>query len=277
MKNSGRIRKHLAALAGSLLMLAPSAVLADRAYAWADQPAKQDYRPNAAYSSNAAGGIIVKRQARGRYQVLFQKFGRNQNGSHVQVGAYGGITICNVQNWNHLPPDFTVNIYCFNHNGQAADSRFVVEASFPDPGPGASAGQLLQIMPNLQILEQTGASQPSQPVKRRVLDDGRVEIVYSDGTIVVRGPGGEEITYPDGRVEVRAYFTGAPSATPPAPPSGSDLARFLNDHSARLLDAIRALVGGDAESVDNYLARENEPNLYNQIRKRSLVIGELLR
>ena len=280
MNRSKWIHTFFLTTATGLLLSIPTVTLADRAHAWADKPSKNQYRPSANYAWNPSGGILIKRSATGRYQVNFQKFGRNAKGSHVQVGAYGSGATCNVLGWSHTAPDFTVKVACYNSSGGAVDSRFVVEASFPDTGAGVDAKKIIQL-PSVSELQiqggvTQGPSQPGQPVKRRVLKDGRVEVTYPDGKIVRTGPSGKEIIHPDGKVEKWVYSTAAPAATPPAPPNGSNLAQFLNSHSTNLLDSIRTLVGGDVASIENYLAGENEPNLYNQISKRSRVIRELL-
>jgi len=124
---------------------------------------------------------------------------------------------------------------------------------------------------------------PAQPpatdtsARRAVItDDGSVQTTMADGTKRISRPGvcGATIVRPDGSRSVLSCNQVQP-ATPPLPDDVS--AKWLDAHSTGLLDIVRALVGNDQTSIDNYL-RNNEnaqQTIYERIRVRTDLIAKL--
>lgn len=111
--------------------------VAETAYAWADRPTVNSYKPRSLYAFNKTGSVQIQRQSTGRYSVVFNNFGSSLpdnpgNGGHVQVSSYGSADRCNILSWNFRAPDFTVTISCFK-GGTAntpVDTRFTVMATY---------------------------------------------------------------------------------------------------------------------------------------------------
>jgi hypothetical protein len=119
-----------------------------------------------------------------------------------------------------------------------------------------------------------GAAAPAN--KRTVNAKGEVETLMPDGSRRVSRPGqcGWTIIFPDGRTNT---FTC--SQVPLATPSVTDTTtgKWLEAHSSSLLEIIRALLGNDQVSIDNYL-QNNEPStmgVYDRIRTRAAMIAAL--
>ena len=115
------------------------------------------------------------------------------------------------------------------------------------------------------------------PANRRTVNaNGEVETVMPDGSRRLTKPGqcGATIIAPDGRKTILSCNQ-VPLATPPFPDNVT--AKWLDAHSASLLDIIRSLLGNDQTSVDNYL-RNDEPSAmgpYDRIRTRASMISAL--
>jgi hypothetical protein len=112
--------------------------------------------------------------------------------------------------------------------------------------------------------------------RRTVNADGEVEIVMPDGSRRLTKPGkcGFTTIAPDGKKTI-ATCNQVPLATPPFPDGMT--AKWLDAHSASLLEIIRSLLGNDQTSMNNYL-RNNEPStmgLYDRIRTRASMISTL--
>lgn len=96
----------------------------ESAYAWADLPSLDEpYLPSPWYlfSTGQSGTATAARTGTGEYSMTFD--GVNLNGGNVQVSAYGwGGAFCNVLYWSGS----TVNIRCYNVDGNLADSLYTV-------------------------------------------------------------------------------------------------------------------------------------------------------
>ena len=112
-------------------------------------------------------------------------------------------------------------------------------------------------------------------VERRILPDGSVELRYPDGTVRELFGGGERVTRPDG-TESTMLFQNAQPPTPPAAPPDSAHAGWLGANSEHLLDIMRILVGNDEQSIQNYLDREGDGTVYQQIDARTQAIDWLV-
>jgi hypothetical protein len=135
-----------------------------------------------------------------------------------------------------------------------------------------------------------------------VKEDGSVQVTYTDGTVKLsRRDGGKLITYLDGtsvedtrggttwrdkngKVTNHVVKLGIqmeiPLAGPPDPPaSGSQLYKWLLRHNQDLLVALTSRLGteaGGAKSLRDYLAKEQELGLYDQIAARTALLERLL-
>jgi len=107
---------------------------------------------------------------------------------------------------------------------------------------------------------------------RTINTEGKVQVNNPDGTIEIRYPGGKTIIYPNGERRSFSFFIGAPVAIPPSIPDNDEL-NWLNDHSERLLNIVRLLVGNDETQINNYLEHEGtDTNLYEKILNRRSTI-----
>lgn len=113
-------------------------------------------------------------------------------------------------------------------------------------------------------------------VVRRILPDGKVELRYPDGAIVQLTKGSRTVIPAGGGPPQVYMYQSSQPPTPPAPPPGSPVANWVAGEAAGLLDAIRALVGGDEPSVAAYLASEGALSPYEQVTNRRLTITMLL-
>ena len=247
-----------------LLVTVPAiAAGSGQGYAWADKPTQPNYTPSSAYSYNSSGGNIkVTRKGVGTYAIRFAGLGgRGTAGGHAQVSAYGpGSELCKIKSWDSRMADFTVNVGCFKSNGQAVDTRFLVNISWP-----------LKTQP--AILTPSSSNQASPT--RSISAEGNVVFTYSDGRIVEYYDGGFRTTMPDGRVSSASYSTQAPAAIPTDPPAGVTQ-DWLAEHNEGLLSIINALVGNDQKVIDDYLAFEGQgSSIYQKISKRRTIISRL--
>lgn len=105
---------------------------------------------------------------------------------------------------------------------------------------------------------------------------GEVESTLPDGRRTLRRPGQCNFTtiFPDGR-QANSQCAEVQPATPPLPDPVN--AAWLDAHNARLLEIIRALLGSDQNSLNNYLRANESPaqTLFDKIRIRTSVISLL--
>jgi hypothetical protein len=118
--------------------------------------------------------------------------------------------------------------------------------------------------------------------KRVMLPNGTVELHYADGTVKSKriGSCGWSVRTPDGRVvNPQCTYAEVIVVVPPAPPPGSEAARWLSAESDQLLEILEGLLGGASSSdFRNYQANyENPPDpaLYKRIYFRTKAITEL--
>ncbi len=110
---------------------------------------------------------------------------------------------------------------------------------------------------------------------RRVSSEGVVELTYADGSSLSLTPGSKTRTFPDGRKQSVAYAHAQPPTPPSAPPDMTH-SRWLDDENERLLSIIRALIGNDEDSLQNYLTAEGvTASPYGQVSARTRAIGLL--
>jgi hypothetical protein len=116
----------------------------------------------------------------------------------------------------------------------------------------------------------------NQPVTKKILPDGTVEISYPDGRIERKFKGGMEIYDPKTK-ESRKYLykTGARPPIPPSLPDDAALT-WMEAHSENLLNIIRSLVNNDPVSIENYLQYEGEKDIYNKILLREETISYMV-
>lgn len=124
--------------------------------------------------------------------------------------------------------------------------------------------------------ESTGTRRgPECDVVRTILPDGEVQIRHPDGTVVTLGQGGMTIQYPDGTSRTMAYAT-VPPISPPPPPSGSDVEKWLTSTEDGLLAEVARLV--EADSRESYLKYEASQagSGFDRVRMRLALLHRLL-
>ncbi len=100
-------------------------------WVWANNASSASYTPSTSYQWNSENETnTITRSGAGVYTVHFPELGAsgisgNGRGGNVQVTAYDPGAYCKVQSWGALGTDVSVNIRCFDYDGNAADSRFV--------------------------------------------------------------------------------------------------------------------------------------------------------
>jgi len=114
-------------------------------------------------------------------------------------------------------------------------------------------------------------------IEKTILDNGKVQLTYSDGKIEIRSEQGTVIKYPDGRpdeeypnfIQVSQVQS---SGQPEAPPTTF----WSEDHASDLLEIIRKQV--DLDSYNKYLAfeRNNPLDVFRNINRRSQTINYLV-
>jgi hypothetical protein len=112
-------------------------------------------------------------------------------------------------------------------------------------------------------------------VKRSILPNGHVQLIYPDGIILEKYPGGFTKTYPDGRTMSASFASAQPPTLPPAPDPAEE--PWLDSHNGYLLNFIKLLVGNDEESIKVYLDSEaGMSGVYEKMSKRTETINYLL-
>jgi hypothetical protein len=169
---------------------------------------------------------------------------------------------------------WTVSIVNFSRSGRAV-GRLVVD--YPISAPANAA-----LSPALRRLRDAAIATPQAPVggpERSILSDGRVQVRYPDGRVVIYSADcGSTTILPDGMV-TQALCSQVQPATLPALPSDPALRIFLESHRDRLLQHISQLVDHRQSEIDLYLAHEmqNAEGLLGQIQMRTRLIDNLLR
>lgn len=124
----------------------------------------------------------------------------------------------------------------------------------------------------------SGEPENSLPRTCRILSNGHVEIVNTNGIKRQYFPGGETIIGPDGKKVDITPYSYAQHPTPPTAPPDDQHAEWITYESAQLLSIISNLVGNDEESINNYLQNEGEKlSPYEQITARTTTINLLLK
>lgn len=119
------------------------------------------------------------------------------------------------------------------------------------------------------------AGDPGGMTGRRILPDGGVEVTFADGTKKIYRGGSTETIFPDGRRQTISAMTVA-RPSPPALPSDPPVQTWIEAEAADLLETISRLVGGNQESINNYLASEQGLSLYQKVDKRIRCIFYLI-
>jgi hypothetical protein len=145
-------------------------------------------------------------------------------------------------------------------------------------GTGSATGELTVVYPKAFEVLGDPPSPPTAQPERSILPDGKVQVRYPDGRVVVYETScGWTTTFPDGTTS-HVACSQVQTASLPGTPTDAALATFLGDHNDRLLGHISRLVGNDQPQVDLYLAFEGQEadSIYKQIKLRTELIGKLL-
>lgn len=167
---------------------------------------------------------------------------------------------------------FPVN---YNFSAAIAESRISERAI--SPNLRRSIQEMQREHNDQDQLDENNLEQPqNQPVSKKILPDGSVEITYPNGRIKRLFEGGFEIYNPE--TEQSQTYLYSTAARPPVPPSLPDDAEliWMKAHSEKLLNIIKSLVNNDSESIENYLQYEGEQDIYNQILMREETISYMV-
>lgn len=131
-------------------------------------------------------------------------------------------------------------------------------------------------------LQRTGDSERTEEfqetgVKRRILENGTVELRYPDGTIKLIYNGGFTVIQPDGTVRSASYIQ-IPPTTPPQLPADERIGNYLNWQTESLLDLIKQILNYDNGSIENFLEHENKitQSVYEKMYIRTSYLNRLL-
>lgn len=114
----------------------------------------------------------------------------------------------------------------------------------------------------------------NQVVKRRILDNGSVELTYSDGKIEVYSDGGIKVTLPDGTS--MTYSMMQVMALVPPMPDEPEVNEWFNALNNNMDDIVSHLLNGDATSINNYKNTLSEYGTVERINNGMKVIGFLI-
>jgi hypothetical protein len=125
------------------------------------------------------------------------------------------------------------------------------------------------------VKEEETADSEASTVERSILPNGHIQLIYPDGTIIEKYPGGFTKITPDGRRMTASFLSAQPPDLPPAPDQTEE--PWLTWHNEYLLNFIKLLVGNDEESIQMYLDSEaGMSNVYEKMSKRTTTINYLL-
>lgn len=111
-------------------------------------------------------------------------------------------------------------------------------------------------------------------VNRKILDDGKVEITFSDSSKIIKSRGGIIKISPDGH-KVILTFLSTPLLVPPALPSENSITAWLDQVNKSLLELIQFRLNNDAVSIANFQKPESSLKLYEIINRRIEFINYL--
>lgn len=166
-----------------------------------------------------------------------------------------------------------VSVVNFSRRGSSV-GRMVVD--YP-----ALVRPLVRLSPTLRRLAEAARTESPTPTgepQRSILPDGRVQIRYPDGRVVIYEAGcGSTTIFPDGTAST-AMCNQVQPASMPALPDDPALQSFLEGHRDHLLEQISKLVDFRQDEIDLYLGYEsaNASGLLEQIQMRSRLIDKLL-
>jgi len=173
----------------------------------------------------------------------------------------------------HRGRNWRVSVVNFSRRGNSVGRIVVDYPSLSMP--------LARLSPTLRRIGEAASAEPPVPAgapERSILPDGRVQVRYPDGRIVIYEAGcGYTTIYPDGTTS-SALCNQVQPALLPALPSDPNLRSFLDTHCDHLLQQISQLVDHRQDQVDLYLSYEsgNADGLFEQIQMRMRLIDKLL-
>jgi hypothetical protein len=178
----------------------------NRAYVWANQPAKASYNPAAAYQANSTGATNrITRSGVGNYRVILPNLGASAG--HVQVTAYGtGTQRCKTTSWGPSGTSQSIGVRCFTVAGALADSMFTLTYV----RSGNLLGQPVGTGPNGNP---TAYAWANLPATKSYTPANAYRFGAAKATITRVGTGDYKFKTPvnfvNGNVQVTAYGTGS--------------------------------------------------------------------
>jgi len=203
-----KLRISLVGLTGFILLV-PFTAAADMAmgnisFAWVYQPTLAPASLPGQYFHNTLGGTVrFLRRSEGIYEVSFGSSGKSATGGgNVQVTSYFSGHNCKVESWS---PTFKVVVRCFNAEGAAEDSHFLVLVSRP---PAHGRDFLAYLWAN----EPTASRYIPQPAYSYNSTGGRISVARRRAGVYgveIDARGADAAAIGGGNVQVTAYGPGA--------------------------------------------------------------------
>lgn len=114
----------------------------------------------------------------------------------------------------------------------------------------------------------------NEVVKRRILDNGSVELTYSDGKIEIYSDGTITVKYPDGTAMTYSMMQ-VMTLVPPMP-NDPDVNEWFSVLNSNMDDIVSHLLHGDEASIHNYKNTLSDYNAAERINNGMKIIGFLI-
>lgn len=120
----------------------------------------------------------------------------------------------------------------------------------------------------------TGIPTQNEVTKRRILDDGSVELTYGDGKIEVYSDGTIKVTLPDGTSMTYSMMQ-VMTLVPPIP-NDPDVNEWFGVLNSNMDDIVSHLLNGDDTSINNYKNTLADYSAAERINNGMKIIGFLI-
>lgn len=111
-------------------------------------------------------------------------------------------------------------------------------------------------------------------VKRRILDDGQVELTYRDERKEIYSQGGITTIYPDGRKDIVQMMQVMPLVPPM--PNEPAVNKWLDTLNSNMDDIVKHLINGNTKSFNNYKSSLSPYKAATRINYGMKTIGYLV-
>lgn len=197
----------------------------------------------------------------------------------VQVGKHRTKVVLGTN--DSAPKSFTTNqilIKMYDGNKTFLSRLYNYTKTWSKAGAELSPALfMLKVKPTLKAIPmQIENKTETKTVQRRIIENGRVEIKFPNGTIKQKFEGGFTVIEPDGK-ETTYLYSQAQVPTPPGTPPNNQHLEWVKNESDKLLNIIETLVENDEDSINNYLQNEGTNiSYYQKITSRRTAVQFLL-